>query len=167
MTWKTFALAAATTIGLAALGAGISGVRADDDEGGKRVRPVTDQTVIEECGACHMVFQPAMLPARSWVAVMNGLADHFGENAALPDDKVKAITDYLVVNAGDAGGRPNRMVAGIAPGEAPLRISDTPYWVREHRGEVRPGAFEDPRVKSKANCVACHRGAEMGSYDDD
>jgi len=39
--------------------------------------------------------------------------------------------------------------------------------VREHRGEVRPGAFEDPRVKSKANCVACHRGAEMGSYDDD
>ncbi|HQF31566.1 MAG TPA: hypothetical protein PLJ34_08980, partial [Hyphomicrobiales bacterium] len=105
MTWKTFALAATTTIGLAALGAGMSGVRADDDKGGKRVRPVTDQTVIEECGACHMVFQPAMLPARSWVAVMNGLADHFGENAALSDDKVRAITDYLVANAGDAGGR--------------------------------------------------------------
>ncbi|MEZ5839720.1 MAG: diheme cytochrome c [Hyphomicrobiales bacterium] len=167
MTRTILALAAVATIGSAIAAATVTAARADRDGEGRRLGAVTDMATIEECGACHMAFQPAMLPARSWTAIMNGLSDHFGENAALPDDKAKAITGYLVANAGDASGRDNHFMRGLGASDTPLRISGTPYWIREHRGEVRPGAFEDPRVKSKANCVACHRGAEMGYYEDD
>lgn len=140
----------------------------DGREGHGVFGPVTDQTTLKECGDCHMAFQPSMLPARSWKAVMAGLSDHFGENASLPAETAQAIEAYLVANAGDAGGSAGSpAIRGLAPTDAPLRISDTPYWIAEHRGEVRPGAFDNPKVGSKANCVACHRGAEKGYYEDD
>lgn len=127
-------------------------------------RPVDDPKVKAECGACHMAFPAGMLPARSWEAVMDRLADHFGEDASLDDAARKAITEWLVTNAA----RPRADVTrGLAAGDAPLRITETPWWLAEHRGEVRPGAFQDPKVGSKANCAACHRDAARGSFEDD
>jgi hypothetical protein len=123
----------------------------------------------KECGACHMVFQPELLPARSWTALMGGLANHFGENAALDADTTRDILGYLQAHAADArgGGHHNHNLRGLSSSETPLRITDTPYWVREHRREIATSAFSNPKVKSKANCVACHAGAEQGYYDDD
>jgi len=137
---------------------------ADDDEW---FPPVNDATVQEECGACHMAFSPAMLPARSWRAMMGDLSNHFGEDAWLPAETAKQIEDYLVANAADSGRRYREVLRGLAADATPLRISATPWWIDEHEGEVRPGAFDDPDVGSKANCVACHRDAERGYYEDD
>jgi cytochrome b len=54
----------------------------------------------------------------------------------------------------------------LAPsGEEKQRITETPRWVKEHR-EVRAARWGDPKVKSKANCVACHTAAEQGLYED-
>lgn len=158
------ALAVAGAVFAVGLSAGV-GVRADDREGA--VRPVADKTVLKECSACHMAFPPAFLPARSWRALMSGLDEHFGENAALDEATARHITDYLVANAADAGGNNRRVLRGVKASDTPLRITETPWWIREHRGEVRPGAFRDPRVGSKANCVACHRAAAKGYFDDD
>ena len=144
----------------------LAGPFAAADEGGD-VRPVTDKTVRAECGACHMAFPAGMLPARSWQALMAGLDNHCGENAALDTATARRISDYLVANAAGAGGRRNSILRGLKAGDTPLRITETPWWIREHRGEVRPEAFKDPRVGSKANCVACHRGAAQGNFDDD
>lgn len=137
---------------------------ADEDE---YFPPVRDDVVLKECTECHMAFPPSMLPARSWRAVMAGLDNHFGENASLDAASVQHITDYLVTNAADTGGKRRGILRGLATEDVPLRISETPWWVRQHRGEVRPGAFEDPKVGSKANCAACHRGAERGIFEDD
>ena len=158
------ALAVAGAVFAAGLFAG-PGAKAEDGEGA--LRPVSDKTVLTECSACHMAFPPALLPARSWRALMGGLDDHFGENAALDAATAKHITDYLVANAADAGNGNRRILRGVRPSDTPLRITEMPWWVREHRGEVRPSAFKDPRVGSKANCVACHRGAAKGYFDDD
>jgi hypothetical protein len=57
-------------------------------EGQNRLGPVTHEATRQECGACHMAFQPGLLPAASWRQVMSGLAKHFGEDASL--DAVKA-----------------------------------------------------------------------------
>jgi Dihaem cytochrome c len=151
----------------AALAAGLlhsSHANAED----KRYFPaVRDVAVMKECAACHMAFPAAMLPARSWRKLTAGLDDHFGENASLDAATTKRITDYLVANAADAGGRNARLLRGLDRADTPLRISDMPWWIRAHRDEVRPGAFKDPRVGSKANCVACHRRAARGVFDDD
>ena len=47
----------------------------------------------------------------------------------------------------------------------PPRISATARFVRKHR-EVPTKLWHDPRVKSAANCEACHRGAADGNYSE-
>jgi hypothetical protein len=136
---------------------------ADEDE---RFPPVTDPATRAECSACHMEFSAALLPARSWTAIMAGLDDHFGENASLAPETAAAIEAWLTANAADAGGRRPGVLRGLSPGDTPLRISDVPWWIREH-DEVRASAWTNPKLGSKANCVACHRGAERGVFEDD
>lgn len=118
-----------------------------------------------ECGACHIPFPPAMLPARSWTALMNGLAEHFGENASLDADTVQTLRTYLEANAADAGGRGRRILRGLKPDVTPLRITQMPFWIAIHGGEVSPSAFK--RAKSKSNCAACHSQAANGVFGDD
>ncbi len=157
--WKN-CLSFAAILGGLALAA--TSVLADE-----RYKPVRDQLTVKECGACHMVFQPEMLPAQSWRKLISGLADHFGEDASLDADKAKHIEAYLVDNAADSRWWGGKFTRGLSESAAPLRITETPYWIREHRGEVPESAWRDPRVKSKANCMACHRAADKGIYEDD
>ncbi|MBM3582223.1 MAG: cytochrome C [Alphaproteobacteria bacterium] len=132
-----------------------------------RVPPVTNDLVRKECGKCHMAFQPAFLPARSWNRMMSELADHFGENASLSANKVAAIRAYLTANAADAapGKLARKYLRRIGPGETPQRITDNPEFAREHRFPER--VWKDPKVVTKSNCPACHPRAERGDYDDD
>ena len=133
----------------------------------ERYTPVQDKTVIVECGACHMVFQPRMLPAKSWARIIGGLSDHFGEDASLDADTAKHIKVYLLKESADASWRGGKFMRGLSKTSAPLRITETPYWVREHNEEVPQHAWTDPKVKSKSNCLACHSRADKGDYDDD
>ena len=55
---------------------------------------------------------------------------------------------------------------GVDPATAPLRITELPRWVREHR-EVSQREWNSAKVKSKANCAACHTGAKQGYFDED
>ncbi len=139
-----------------------TGVKADE-----RYKPVRDQSVIKECGACHLAFQPQMLPEKSWRKIMNGLSDHFGEDASLNAKMTASIRNYYVDNAANSGWRGSKFMRGLDNDSAPLRITETPYWVREHNHEVPARAWKDPKVKSKANCIACHKRANSGNYDDD
>lgn len=127
--------------------------------------PIADNTVKTECGACHMVYQPQMLPRRSWQAIVNGLAQHFGEDAALTPAKTAEVLAYLVANAGDAGGANNRFLRDLPAAATPLRITETTRWVREHR-EVKAEIWKRASVGAKGNCQACHQGAATGDYNE-
>ncbi len=136
---------------------------ADDDW----VPPVTDPVVQKECGECHMAFPAAFLPARSWDVMITGLSDHFGDDASLPADKTEAIRAYLTANAGDVKrqGTARKFMRWVEPGGAPQRITENPSFLREHNFPDR--VWQDPKVMVKSNCMACHRGAEQGYFDDD
>ena len=143
----------------------IATVSANADE---RVAPVTDPVVKKECGSCHMVFPPQFLPKRSWQKIVETLSDHFGENASLGETEQKAVLDYLLSHAADspnAGREGRKFGTSIPQADTPLRITETPRWVKEHR-EVKAEKWKNPNVKSKANCLGCHKGAEQGVYED-
>jgi hypothetical protein len=125
-----------------------------------------ETTMAKECGACHMVYLPQFLPQRSWQALMSGLNSHFGENASLEQANSKIILDYLVQHAADMPGQDHRFLKGLADSVTPLRISDTPYWIRRH-SEIPPEVFTHPKVQSKANCGACHQDAAKGGFEDE
>lgn len=120
----------------------------------------------KECGACHMAYLPQFLPARSWTALMKGLANHFGENANLDAAASKTIATYLTTHAADAPGQDDRFLRGLSQADTPLRISDTPYWIERH-GEIPAEVFTHPKIKSKANCIACHQNADKGGFEDE
>jgi hypothetical protein len=126
---------------------------------------VTNEVVLKECGSCHMAFQPAFLPARSWDRLIDGLADHFGEDASAPADQLAVIRAYMTANAGDVTmqGRAGKYIKWVAPGGAPLRITENPDFLRKHR--FPDFVWKDPKVLTRSNCLACHRGAETGLYD--
>lgn len=133
-----------------------------------RVPQVTNQAALTECTACHMIFPPQMLPARSWSKLIGSLDNHFNENATL-DTKTEAdILAYLTANAADAPAyrKVKGLLAGVSAADVPLRITDMPWWRRIH-GTRDARWFKDPRVKSAANCAVCHRGADKGFFQGD
>jgi hypothetical protein len=135
--------------------------------GGHYYPPVSEPVVKEECGACHLPFAPAMLPAKSWQTMMGDLKNHFGDDASLDATTADRITRYLVANAGDSAGRrySGKLLAGVSAENAPLRITELPKWVREHR-KVPAWEWKHKDVGTKANCLACHTDAARGYYDE-
>lgn len=133
-----------------------------------QVPPVTDASTLKECSACHMVFPPQMLPARSWTAMMGDLANHFGEDASV-DAQVQAdITAYLTANAADTPpwSRNRRLLAGVKTADVPQRITEMPWWKRAHH-EVSARRYARADVKSAANCIACHKTADKGNFSEE
>ena len=114
-----------------------------------------------------MAFQPEFLPVRSWEKLMNGLSDHFGADASLSDKNKAHILSALTVRAADITGMKEgrKMAASIPAGATPIRISEVPRWIKEH-GKVLPEVWARPTIKSKANCLACHKAGEQGYYED-
>jgi hypothetical protein len=166
--------------GLAAAGLLLAGwqVSRGDDEWGEelaerwgsasRVTAADNPVYREECGSCHMAYPPGLLPARSWDRIMNGLQDHFGDNAELDAATGAEITRYLVDNSADRSeSRHSRnLLRTLAPDSAPLRITDTPYIRHEHSELPAMAVAGNPDVRSLSNCNACHTQAEQGSFSE-
>lgn len=112
-----------------------------------------------ECASCHVAFPPQLLAADDWRRVMRSLDKHYGDNASLDEKTRQILEDFHVRNAGGRKVGAGRMAQA---GELP-RLTQTDWFVREHR-EVRPADWKHAKVKTPANCVACHTKAAEGSY---
>ena len=111
----------------------------------------------QECSTCHIPYAPGLLPAESWRKVMTGLNKHFGSDASLSDKENKEIAAFLVNNASNRWSAPT----------APLRITETAWFKRKHDGhEISPAVWKNPKVKSPANCAACHPQADRGNFNE-
>lgn len=163
-----------------ALAFGISQVAQSDSDGEGRwserwrwgadrpdFQPVTSAAYRNECGACHFAYQPGLLPARSWRAIMGDLANHFGENAELDETTRRRLEHYLVNQAADAVGygRSPGLARSVAK-EKPMRITETAYFRRKHHEVPTRLVRENADVGSFSNCSACHTQADKGMYDE-
>lgn len=121
----------------------------------------------EECGSCHLAFHPNLLPARSWQRMMAEQDKHFGSDLALDDATVKELLAFMLDNAAEKSHREAayKISRSLKPEDTPLRISETPYWVKKHQG-ITDAEWRSDKIKSKANCGACHLDAEAGTFED-
>lgn len=106
-----------------------------------------------ECGSCHVPFPPRLLDKAEWGRVMTDLDKHFGTDASLDARTTSRIGAWLQQHAGSRADG----------GAAQPRITASAWFKREHR-EVPAASWKDPRIKSPANCAACHKGAEQGRF---
>ncbi len=130
--------------------------------------PITSETVNKECAECHVLFRPQMLPKKSWEVIMDGLSDHFGEDASLDGEILKEVRDYHVAHASDVENhrRARKFLAGVDLNNPPLKVTDTPRFIIKHKG-IPDAAYAHKAVKSKARCDACHLGTKDGDFGDD
>ncbi|MGB8313885.1 MAG: hypothetical protein WCE69_05290, partial [Aestuariivirga sp.] len=117
----------------------------------------------KECGACHMAFHPSLLPAKSWAAIMSGLAQHFGEDASLDAAAEKEIADYLASHSAESWDSLAANRFRNIDAAHPLEITATRFWLRMHN-DISPAVFSSKAVGAKQNCGACHRDAASGMF---
>lgn len=143
---------------LALVGGGMA--RADDDdeheEGRHRMTTHVPQMPLykQECAACHMAYPPGMLPATSWKAIMTSLPKHYGSDASLDAASVSKLSAWLTANSAASTTRP-----------AQDRITRSAWFVHEH-DEISSSVWKRTSIKSAANCMACHAGAEQGDFNE-
>ncbi|MDH4228126.1 MAG: diheme cytochrome c [Nitrospirota bacterium] len=166
----------ASAIFVALFAAGLTAVQAEGGEGAvtlvakKRapgVAPVTNDLYREECGSCHFAYQPGLLPGASWKPLMEGLDNHFGDNAELAPEVQAKLTAFVLENAADnATNRLSQRIMRSAKGAAPRRIGEVPFIRKEHREIPAKMLADNPQVKSLSRCEACHRRAEEGYFNE-
>ena len=126
-----------------------------------------DASWAEECSACHGLFHPTLLPARSWTEIMNTLTDHFGDDASLDTDTASRIENYLAGYAAErsVSEASRKILASIDEGHTPISITETGYWERKH-SDIKKAVWKRASVADRSNCAACHPGADRGSFED-
>lgn len=135
------------------------------------VNPVSNAAYQEECGSCHLAYQPGLLPSQSWEKLLNekALADHFGDNAELDAATLKEIRDFVLENAAEKSWykRARKIAKSTENGEAPLRITEVRYIKRKHDEIPEKMVKGNKDVKSLSYCDACHTQAKKGIYDEE
>jgi len=137
----------------------------------KEVAPITDKVYADECGSCHFAYQPGWLPEASWRKLMDpkALENHFKENAELDEQTRKNLLDILVANSADKSRfkRSKKIMASLGEGDAPLRITETPYIKSKHEEVYEEVVSKGGKVKSLSYCDKCHQKAKDADFDDD
>ncbi len=138
------------------------------DEKGFAVLVKPDPVWKDECAtSCHSGFHPTLLPAASWEKIMGSLQDHYGEDVSLDGSTRAEILKFLLsASAERSTTEASRKILNSIPKDrVESRITEVPYWVVKHE-DIKEEVFKRKSVMSKSNCVACHPGAEAGSFED-
>lgn len=136
----------------------------DHDE--ESLRPVINAVYKEKCGACHFAYQPALSSSEGWTNILDQPDDHFGESFELNAEEYKDIKGYLQRDAADkSGAEISRKIMKSLDSKTLMRITDIPYIRKKHR-EISPDVIKRRSAGSLSNCIACHKKAEGGYYDD-
>lgn len=127
----------------------------------------TNPVFANECGSCHTLYPPQLLPKRSWTKLMGELENHFGDDASLDPADHALISAYLLDHSAETSTQEMSVkIMESFQNRDIIAITQTPFWKRTHR-DIPAALFEDEKVKSRANCKACHSDVEQGRIEDD
>ena len=123
---------------------------------------------VNECASCHTLYLPHLLPKSSWVKLMKPkeLLNHFGDDASLDEETRADIESFLVANSSENSTKEAAFYIGQkVKNKDIIAITKTPYWKKRHEN-IAKEVFESKKVRSRANCKACHSDIEKGLIED-
>lgn len=119
----------------------------------------------EKCSKCHKLYPPFMLPHDSWVRLMDGLDNHFGEKITeqnITTNEQMDIKAYLLDHSAEHSSHKLAFKTLESLGEMrPISMSKVPYWRETHKG-IDKSIYKSLHVKAASNCFACHEDFEYG-----
>lgn len=134
-------------------------------------KPVDYQTqnaaFVNECASCHTLYPPNLLPKKSWELIMSNLENHFGDDASIDEELNKNILAFLLKNSAETSSMKSswKFLNSIADKDI-IAMTKTTYWEKTHKN-IPKEIFDNEKVKSKANCKACHTDIEKGLIDNE
>jgi cytochrome b len=122
----------------------------------------------KECGSCHITYPPYLLPKESWKNMMGNLENHFGDDAYINEESNKNILTFLEQNSAENSTHQAavKILQSIKENSSTIAITKTPFWERKHN-DIDKDVFANDKIKSKANCKACHIDIENGLIEND
>ncbi len=116
---------------------------------------------------CHLAYPPELLPSGSWKKILSDPDNHNGVQIIISEDDLRTIAQFMELNAADKSRteRAGKIMKSL-DGQTPRRITEVPY-IREKHHDVSAEIFQRESIGSSSNCVACHKTAEQGIFDDD
>lgn len=122
---------------------------------------------VNECASCHIAYPPYLLPKKSWSVMMNNLTNHFGDDASLDEKTRLSISTFLQKQASENS--TSEVALKIQKSlknqnQTIIAITKTPFWKAKHK-DIDSKVFLSNKVKSRANCQACHIDIEKGLLD--
>jgi hypothetical protein len=128
---------------------------------------VRDALYAKECGTCHFGYSPGLMPARSWVSVLDRMDQHFGETVRLEPAIRARLQAYLTANAADVSPYEGSkaFMERIPASFTPRRLATVPLFKEMHTviHEVISTKTK-VKVRTVTNCNACHQKADEGSF---
>ncbi|WP_265588973.1 cytochrome C [Candidatus Marinarcus aquaticus] len=98
---------------------------------------------------------------------MNDLENHFGDDASLDEQTHQTILAFLVKNSAESSTKEASLSFLNSIGNKDIiAMTHTSFWKHAHQ-EVPTTLFAHEKIKSKANCKACHSDVEKGLIEDD
>lgn len=122
---------------------------------------------VNECGSCHTLYPPSLLPKKSWKLIMSDLENHFGDDAAVDREVNENILSFLIKNSAENSTMEAswNFINSIGNSDI-IALSKTDYWEKRHK-DIPKYVFKNEKVKSVANCKACHSDIEKGLIEDE
>lgn len=142
---------------------------ADDrhDKGSKHLPVVTNDTYKNTCGSCHFAYQPGLLPSRSWMKIIDEQNAHPGGALSLDEKEKTEVKKYLTQNSAEnTQAKRSKKIMDSVGSSTPVMISEIAYIKHKHH-EINQEVFARKAIGSRGNCIACHKNAESGVYEDD
>ncbi|MEI6807964.1 MAG: cytochrome C [bacterium] len=146
----------------------VLGAFAEDHEDRKTSQVSSNSVYKAVCGECHLAYPPRLLPAVSWLEIVDKPGKHAGGALDLKDNAKAEIKKYLAEKSADRKPSKKHSKATVTPdaGAGPIRISELPR-IREKHREIAQAVFARKSIGSRGNCIACHKTAESGDFDED
>jgi len=124
-----------------------------------------NSTFYEKCSKCHKIYPPFMLPHDSWIRLMDGLENHFGEQIRennITQSEQMNIKAYLLSHSAESSSHKLAFKTLESLGEMrPISMSKVPYWREAHKN-IDKKVYQSLHVKNASNCFACHEDFEYG-----
>lgn len=134
----------------------------------KRNFQVENPTFYEKCSKCHKTYPPFMLPHDSWVRLMDGLENHFGEQILennITKSEQSTIKEYLLAHSAETSTHKVAFKTLDSLGDMrPISMSKVPYWRESHKS-IDKNILKSLPIKNASNCFACHPDFEYGIFD--
>jgi nitrate/TMAO reductase-like tetraheme cytochrome c subunit len=131
-----------------------------------------DKSLDQHCVKCHIMYYPEFLPQRSWEALFKdeNLKNHFDESVVLQNQIKQKFLKYYINNSSDKTKNKlaKKVNRSIPSNKTPIRLTNTPYHKDKHEDLRDEMVLQNDKVKSYANCKACHdKGYDKGIFEED